>query len=216
VPNNPPHQPDTPQGPDEGDIDSSYVFTTSTTDPEHHEIYYQWDWDDSQTTSWIGPYPSGETVEQTHSWQEPGVYTIKVRAKDIYGSESPWSETHTIIIGNQPPETPILTGPSQGKPGVAYLFQALTTDPDDDFVYYLWDYGDGITTDWLGPYPSGQIISTTYSWTEKGTYVVRVKAKDIHYLESDWGSLEVKMPLNSQIQLPRFLYNVFHQQHYFC
>lgn len=199
LPNHPPQIPDTPQGPSKGDIDSSYSFATSTIDPDDHDVYYQWDWGCGQTTSWIGPYPSGAVVEQSYSWQEPGIYNLQVRARDILGSESPWSDSHTIIIGNQPPETPIITGPSQGKPGVTYLFQASTIDPDNNEVYYLWDYGDGTTSDWMGPYPSGQTISTTYSWSDEGTFILRVKAKDIYGCESDWGVLEVKMPANKQL-----------------
>jgi hypothetical protein len=209
VPNTPPYKPDTPQGPHEGDIDFSYIFTTSTSDPENHEIYYQWDWGEGQTTSWIGPYQSGESVEQSHSWQEPGVYTIKVRAKDMYGSESSWSEIHAIIIGNLPPEIPVITGPNQGKSGVTYLYQTSTIDPEHDEVYYFWDYGDNTTSGWLGPYPSAMNISTAYSWEEEGTYIIRVKAKDTNNSESDWGVLEVKMPVDIPIQFPKFFNNYF-------
>ncbi|MFO7678221.1 MAG: PKD domain-containing protein [Thermoplasmatota archaeon] len=208
LPNQPPQTPETPQGPNKGDTSVSYSFNTSTIDPDNDDVYYQWDWDDNHTSPWIGPYPSGITIEQTHSWENSGIYQIRVRARDFYGSMSSWSEPHTIIIGNNPPETPIITGPSNGKSGVTYLYSTSTTDPDDDLVYYIWDYGDGNSSDWMGPYPSGQKISTTYMWSEEGTYIIRVKAKDIYGLESDWGILEVKMPLNTQLILQR-IFNKF-------
>ena len=95
--NSPPNKPATPTGPSSGTPGSVYTYSTSTTDPNGDQVYYQWDWGDGSTPTWIGPYASGETINTTHTWGK-GSYSIKVKAKDIYGVESAWSDPLTISM----------------------------------------------------------------------------------------------------------------------
>ena len=44
-------------------------------------------------------------------------------------------------------------------------------------LYCQWDWGDGNITEWLGPYPSGSIISASHTWTHVGVYEIRAKIK---------------------------------------
>jgi hypothetical protein len=46
---------------------------------------------------------------------------------------------------------------------------------------------------------SGTEVSISHTWTERGTYEIKVKAMDEHGKESDWGTLSVTMPLNLQM-----------------
>ena len=88
---------------------------------------------------------------------------------------------------NNPPDTPAApTGPTSGSIGVSYSFSATTTDPDGDNVSYLFDWGDGNQSIWLGPYSSGGTVTTSYAWASAGSYDVTVKAKDTHDAESGW------------------------------
>jgi hypothetical protein len=59
-------------------------------DPEGDQLYGCWDWGDA-TSGWLGPYETGHPVNMSHSWSEPGNYTIRVRVKDINGAMSNWS-----------------------------------------------------------------------------------------------------------------------------
>jgi hypothetical protein len=106
----------------------------------------------------------------------------------------------TLIVGdpNIVPETPAKpTGKITGEPGNAYLYSTETTDADGDQVYYLWDWGDGNFSEWLGPFPSGSKATAQKSWVGEGTYSVKVKAKDIRGGESNWSDpLDVTMPYN--------------------
>jgi len=67
-----------------------------------------------------------------------------------------------------------------------YKFSSSTTDPDGDDVYYLFDWGDGSTSGWLGPYKSGESVQAEHSWGEEGDYSIKVKARDTLKLESQW------------------------------
>jgi agmatine deiminase len=102
---------------------------------------------------------------------------------------------------NTPPEQPERpSGKESGNTGSTYLYSTSTTDVDEDPVYYMWDWGDGTISEWVGPFGSGLTATAQHSWTEKGTYSVRVKAKDIQGDESNWSEpLSVTMPLSQTI-----------------
>ena len=92
------------------------------------------------------------------------------------------------------PNTPKITGPSYGQVGEEYSFMVKTYDPNNDEIFYKWNWSDGSETDWLGPFSSGEEQYASHSWNENGAYVIKVKAKDINGHESSWGSLNVVMP----------------------
>ena len=76
----------------------------------------------------------------------------------------------------------------------------MAHDPNEDNVYYWWDWGDGTNSGWLGSYPSGQQVSASHTWTTEGTYPIKVKAKDTDEKESDWSEpLSVTMPKNKAL-----------------
>jgi hypothetical protein len=90
-------------------------------------------------------------------------------------------------IPNQPPQTPDPPiGQAYGKVGQAYTYTTRTTDPNGDEVYYLWLWSDGNNSGWLGPYNSGAVINATHTFSNRGSYSIKVKAKDTYGLESDW------------------------------
>jgi uncharacterized repeat protein (TIGR01451 family) len=98
--NLPPNKPTTPIGTANGKPGVEYVYTSSTTDPDGDQVYYQWDWGDGNTSGWFGfgPLGSGATSTATHTYAVKGSYSIKVKAKDIYGKESSWSDPLPITM----------------------------------------------------------------------------------------------------------------------
>lgn len=165
---------------------------------------------------------------------QPYLRMIKERTNDSYYEELEGSDGTEIITGQtwwyspvihvsvvpenyapSKPETP--TGPGSGKTGVTYTYKTRSTDQDGDQVYYLWDWGDGTQSEWLGPFASGVEASAQNSWSEKGTYLIRVKAKDSNGAESQWSDpLAITMPAARNIkgfyfinQLIEFLQHIF-------
>jgi len=96
--NNAPMKPDTPSGQAKGKINAEYIYNSITLDPEGDNVYYLWDWGDGNNSGWKGPYISGVTCQATHTWSKKGNYAIKVKAKDIYGHESVWSDPLPITM----------------------------------------------------------------------------------------------------------------------
>jgi hypothetical protein len=86
------------------------------------------------------------------------------------------------------PNKPIVNGPEEGKVGEEFIFSTSSIDPYNKELNYLWDWGDGTQSEWLGSYSSGEIVSASYTWDEEGIYQVKVKVKNSDELESDWSN----------------------------
>ena len=80
--NHPPNKPNRPSGPTSGKAGTSYSYSSSTTDPD--------------------------TVTASHVWDEKGDYNIKVKAKDVHGEESPWSDLLPITMPKNKAINPFL------------------------------------------------------------------------------------------------------------
>ena len=104
--NQAPITPDTPIGKSSGSIGEEYNYSISGSDPEQHEIYYLVNWGDGSDIEWFGPYDSGEEVSATHMWDEKGSYEIRVKARDVNGAESDWSEPLVVSM----PKTKLVLG----------------------------------------------------------------------------------------------------------
>ena len=178
-PSEAPSTPDAPDGPDEWIQDVECTFTAVSYDPEGEGISYLFDWGNGNYSDWLGPYPSGETIDTTNIWPDLGEYNVRVRARDIWGVVSDWSEPHAIsIVENDPPVKVTINGPSLGKVGQELEYTFTSTDSDGHNIYYrvLWDDGDD--TGWLGPYSSGEQITLTHTWNKNGNYWIKAWAKD--------------------------------------
>jgi len=143
--------------------------------------------------------PGAMNYETTYYW--------KIVAWDTQGNsaEGPIWHFTTINNPNNAPTAPDITGQASGKPGTAYKYDFVATDPEQDTLYYYVDWGDGTYTDWTGPYDSGVQASVNHVWSEKGTYIITAKAKDEHGAVGPDGTLEVTMPRSKVLTNPFFL-----------
>jgi hypothetical protein len=111
----------------------------------------------------------------------------------------------TSINENNPPETPtILDGSKSGKIYQEHGFKISAIDPNGDNIYYLFDWGDGSNSGWLGPYESGEICEASHSWANKGIFEIKASAKDINGGVSDWSD-----PLHFSIHKSKLCKNTF-------
>jgi hypothetical protein len=102
---------------------------------------------------------------------------------------------------NAAPETPSINGPSEGKLGQNLEYQISTIDADGDDIFYQIDWGDDTISDWLGPFESGEIINENHIWRKQGSFIIKVKAKDIDGAESDWAWFRVILPKPKALSL---------------
>jgi len=155
--------------------------------------FYEYDYKAGSLTGrqWLVPLLTGTTSQIAG-----GAFyaTDCVSGKAVLGGMAQGTPLDRIFVmelrdavTNQPPDTPgAPTGPTSGSTGVSYSFSATTTDPDGDDIYFMFDWGDGNQSIWLGPYSSPGTVTTSYAWASAGSYDVTVKAKDTIGAESGW------------------------------
>jgi len=98
------------------------------------------------------------------------------------------------LESNTPPDTPTISGETNGEIDVEYWYGIKVIDPENNPVSFYIEWGDGSTTGWTREHASGEKYYYEHTWSEEGNYTIRVKAKDVMGEESDWGYLEVTMP----------------------
>ncbi len=96
--NQAPEKPETPDGTSSGKIGIEYTYSTSTSDADVDQIYYWFDWGDDTDSGWLGPYISGLECTASHTWTSQGNYEIRVKAKDVNGGQSEWSNPLEISM----------------------------------------------------------------------------------------------------------------------
>jgi hypothetical protein len=208
--NIPPNKPSTPSGPITGNIGDNLRYESYISDANGDGMEVYFDWGDGTHTGWVGKLTNG-TVGNYKTWNTSGTYQVRVKARDTpYLTESPWSDSLGVTISeevNNPPNKPVTpSGDTSGKVNVSYTYESSTSDIDGNQVYYLFDWGDGTDSGWIGAYDSGGVCQESHIWTTKGSYSIKVKAKDTLGAESSWSDpLPIKMPYTFDRPMLKFL-----------
>jgi hypothetical protein len=100
----------------------------------------------------------------------------------------PFGDPSLCIAGkSQKPAKPATPqGETQGGVGEEYTYTSSTTDPDGDSLYYFFSWGDETHSAWVGPHASGDTAQASHTWTDSGTYQIKVIAKDKNGVFSEW------------------------------
>lgn len=123
---------------------------------------YTWDFGEQ------GASGSGEVVKQ--SWQEPGLYTIRLQVADDSGLSNSTNEIQGTIRINAAPEPVITTSTQVAAANVSVSFSATNScDTDGKINAYAWDFGDGTT---------GQGSQVGHVYAKPGRYTVRLTTQD--------------------------------------
>lgn len=104
-----------------------------------------------------------------------GIVDMEIQPNEIICIELPYS-----------PAKP--SGPIIGYSNIAYNYITNTTDPENDQICYLFDWGDDTDSEWLGPFDSEETCSASHSWISNGIYNVKVRAKDSECHISEWSN----------------------------
>ena len=123
-----------------------YTFYCNSTDPDGDDVYYMWDWEGGRPyTNWLGPYPSNEIQEFTHSFPDLGEFEVRCKAKDEHGAESDWSMLpitvpKTVVENQQQGTVPSQSTqqaqsvPSQYISGTATIITSTTTTAEIEAI----------------------------------------------------------------------------------
>ena len=163
-------------GPYHGLINTSVDFTGSVYGGEPGFSWY-WDFGDNATSTNQNP---------NHAYASLGEYIVTLTVTDNVGDVATDETSVFIETPNSPPVTPIVDGPTTGKPGEPYDYTFTSLDSNGDKILYFIDWDDNTTSGWIGPFPSGVSLKREHTWSYKGSYIVKAKVKDQHGAESNW------------------------------
>lgn len=122
--------------------------------------------------------------EETNNQNKANVTAME----DIKYIHTADDDAWVFVIKNHAPCPPIIKGPDSGETWEELEFEIVADDPDGDDVFYYIDWDDEHENNWIGPYPSGEVVEVTNVWNESGEYTIKAKAKDIFENEGPWGN----------------------------
>jgi len=123
-------------------------------------------------------HSSGDTIAHINATY------AKKNARLIFATLAELAEAQPL---SKPPATPTKpSGPEIWTINVETTFSSITTDPEEESIFYLFDWGDGTDSGWVGPYNSGQTGTATHTWTNLGQYNIKATAKDGYDVQSGW------------------------------
>ena len=152
-----------------GYINQEIIFDGSnSSDPDGDIVNYTWD---------FGVDTSGYGIKATHIYESPGDYSITLTVTDNEGATHSTTTFATIALPNLQPTTPTIDGPDEGKTNQSIAFTVAATDPDNQSISYIFDWGDG-ESDETAFVPSGVNATQSHTWTKPGTYAIMISASD--------------------------------------
>jgi len=126
---------------------------------------------------------------------------------NMFDGINTWKEAGYPVKGNDPPEKPIITGPTKIIVGLEYNFTFIAADPDQDYIFYSIHWGD-TKVDLVGPIASNNSVTVGHKWNYPDNYVIGTKVIDRYDDESEWGFLEVKISKNKTLFKNNCLFNL--------
>ncbi len=140
---------------------------------------------------------SKDTMAPMIDWSAvtPGSWREIIQCCLLFGD--PAQKLKPTNAAPEKPEQP--DGPTEGVTDVEYEYTSTAIEPEGEKIYYLFDWGDGTDSGWIGPYNSGQEGKASHSWGTEDFYDITVKAKDekggvgpssdplsVHILQAPW------------------------------
>jgi len=138
--------------------------------------------DENGNIEWISEFESeGIQVTRSINPTNDGGYIVAGMTNTEFGNPECDAFLYKINpYDNSQPTKPTITGNHKGKPDKEYTFTASSSDPDDQQIFYMWDWGDGNYSEWL------DTPKASYSWATEYNFKIRVLVKDFYGYESEW------------------------------
>lgn len=182
--NHSPDKPSSPIGPFYGLPNTPYVFKTIVTDPDNDSVAVKFDWGDGRIPIWTKLYASGDSIQDTITYPDSGIFSIKVMAKDIFQDTSEWSDAFQFsIVSNLPPNRPLIFQKNEkGAINTYQTFMTTAIDPEGDSISIQFSFFS--PGQWSTYHPSGDTIDGYAIWNEPGIKQIWAIAKDMNGSQS--------------------------------
>ncbi|MBN1281179.1 MAG: RICIN domain-containing protein [Candidatus Thermoplasmatota archaeon] len=146
----------------------------------------------------FGDGATGTGVHSTHVYTAPGRYNVILQVTDNAGAVGTDTISVTILVPNNPPTPPLITGQQIGHINVPSPFTFLSSDLDNDTIRYVVDWDDG-------HHNTSQFVSNntpvvlTHTWSTAGAYRITAYAEDANTVISGTGIYTVFIDVTAEV-----------------
>jgi PKD repeat protein len=175
--NTPPTADGSMGAPYQGVIEELLLFDGSRSYDYDGDIV-EWNWSFGDNT-----YDLGEIV--THMYEEPGIYTLILKVTDDEGSVDTYTTSVRVTQPNRAPNKPEISGETYCDVVKNYIYTAVSIDPDNDTVRYIFEWGDGGSNTITSFVQNNTTITINRIWNEAGLFLMKVFAEDEYNVPSD-------------------------------
>ncbi|MEM1126515.1 MAG: PKD domain-containing protein [Bacteroidota bacterium] len=141
-------------GPDSLLTNEPGTFTAETNEEAKPPIEYSWSFGDGM---------GGAGNPATHSFDQPGTYTVSVTASNRKGKSNSTDQTTIFVYNPAVPAEVISLAANPMRPDTRTAVRFTSNVAGDDPLSFSWDFGDGGTASTATP---------TYTFSQPGTYTV--------------------------------------------
>jgi hypothetical protein len=154
--------------------------------------------DENGNVEWISSFENeGHQETRAINPTDDGGYIVGGMTSTEFGDPECDAILYKIYpFDNERPSKPTISGPRNVKANREYTYTASSTDPDNQQLFYMWDWGDGSYSEWLDS------PRATHSWSDPKA--IRVLVKDFYGYESEWSELYTTKPYNKALDIPIF------------
>ena len=129
----------------------------NSTSPNGGPYRYSWNFADAGATS--------DSVQPTHTFSSPGLYTVALRVTDAAGEEGIASVD--VRVRGVGASAVITSDVSSGPAPLLVRFDGQASSAPDDIIRdFFWDFGDGTTS---------RIPAPTHQYNRSGTFTVTLR-----------------------------------------
>lgn len=151
------------RSPEESKTHDAITFDASASfDPDGEVIEFAWDFDEDGVFE-----ESTASAQIARSFADDGTYTVALRITDDDGASA--KVTRVITILNRPPQAAFALEPEEPTDLDTIRFNDVSLDADGEIVRWLWEFGDGETSN---------VQTPSHRYADDGEYVVRLTVVD--------------------------------------
>jgi PKD repeat protein len=133
-------------------------FTDISTDPDGYITSWSWNFGDYSTSTLQNP---------SHTYTDDGVYNVSLTVTDNYGVST--EITQFISVLNVAPTANFEYFPDIPTDLETIIFNDTSSDLDGTIISWIWDFGDGNTSEEQNP---------THQYADNGTYTITLNVSD--------------------------------------
>ena len=153
----------TPESPQSG---IAATFTSTSTAPDPFTISsVEWDFDGNGSID-----ATGDSVQ--HAFPTAGSYTVNMRATSTELLDNQATATATVVVTTRVPTADFSFNPTSPAVNESVLFASNSSDPDNESLGHLWNFGDGTA--------QSTQRNPTHAYTTPGQKTVRMTVNDGH------------------------------------